>query len=444
MHRREFFKLSGSLLAKLSLTPYGLAPALAQTVSGNKILWINVQANGAWDQALFCDPKPHLRGDRLGDSTLYPNAKEIRQQGNIPYLGFADFGAASELGFVGKNHQALTVINGIDTETNNHDVGLRYASSGSVNDGFPCLSAQLAAGLGPKAALAFVDGGGSYGESAGLVVPSRILGENVGQFNPVFNYNHNSNNYHDFVDSMIKDKVEAAHQQRLQRLAQKATHSSEVSALNALLGARKGQQELQKILIPAAKNLPSASPLLGYLLRLIDFVFNAHKQGATFGFNLAFGGFDTHDDNESGQKTALRRLLAHVDYIMELAEDVQGGGANKVPVVVTVTSDFGRTPHYTGSGTDHWPIASMLILQSSLVRGQLGIPSNCVIGATDDDLKAKTINANTLAVDPQGLRVTPGHWIRVLRRAAGIAASPTLAAFPIQVAADLKLGGPST
>lgn len=417
----------------LGLAAFGLTSRAAAAPGGAGILWVNVQANGGWDQALFCDPKPALRGPHLvaGDGLL-------RQAGNIPYLSFADFGAAPDQGFFGRNHEALTVINGIDTATNNHDVGLRYSSSGSINDGFPCLSAQLAAVLEGGAALPFIDGGGGYGEAGGLIVPARILGENVPQFAPVFNYLKSTTTANTFAHPDIAAKVHAAHLARLSRLAASAVLPEEKQALETLITARTGQEKLANVAIPPAKQVSGG--LTDYIVRLIDFAFNAHLAGQSVSLNLSFGGFDTHDDNENGQRNALKRLLAHVGYIMERAEDVAFGGANKRKVVVVVNSDFGRTPHRTGSGTDHWQIASMLVLQSSLVRGTLQLPSDTVIGATDANLGALKVNPTTLALDANGVTLTPGHIVNALRRAAGIAQSPKLTPYPIELAQELDLG----
>ncbi len=153
------------------------------------------------------------------------------------------------------------------------------------------------------------------------------------------------------------------------------------------------------------------------------------------------GGFDTHSSNETDQRTALGNLFNLLTAVMDLSE------AARVPCVVLATSDFGRTPHSTGAGTDHHPVSSILVLQNAPARAlNLGLPSDHVIGAsTDGDatraLRPVRVNPRTFAPDDAGVVITPGHVLRAMRRAARIASAPRLASFPIAVGADLALGG---
>jgi uncharacterized protein (DUF1501 family) len=104
-------------------------------------------------------------------------------------------------------------------------------------------------------------------------------------------------------------------------------------------------------------------------------------------------------------------------------------------VVVVVGSDFGRTPSYNaGNGKDHWSITSMLAFGK-------GIPGDRVVGATDEHFDPKTVDPKTLAPSDGGVRITPGHVQKALRRLAGIEASPVVAPFPVPEGEDLALFG---
>ena len=86
---------------------------------------------------------------------------------------------------------------------------------------------------------------------------------------------------------------------------------------------------------------------------------SAFRAGLTASVAMEVGGFDSHSSNEGDQRTALGNLFTLLTAIMDLTE------AANVPCVVLATSDFGRTPHYTGAGTDHHPVSSALVLQSA-------------------------------------------------------------------------------
>ena len=103
-------------------------------------------------------------------------------------------------------------------------------------------------------------------------------------------------------------------------------------------------------------------------------------------------------------------------------------------VVVVVGSDFGRTPGYNdGNGKDHWSVTSMMLLGA-------GIRGNRVIGTTDERHRPLTVNPQTLATDPNGIRIKPVHVHRALRRLAGIETGGPADRFPI-AGEDLPLLG---
>ena len=101
-------------------------------------------------------------------------------------------------------------------------------------------------------------------------------------------------------------------------------------------------------------------------------------------------------------------------YVMDEAE--RQGIADKV--IVLVGSEFGRTPYYNEDlGKDHWPITSMMLMGPGITGGR-------VIGGTDDEFLARTVDPVTLALDPSGVHITPAHINAALRELAGIADDP--------------------
>lgn len=107
-------------------------------------------------------------------------------------------------------------------------------------------------------------------------------------------------------------------------------------------------------------------------------------------------------------------------------DTLQAARANKV--VLTLGSDFGRTPYYNaGGGKDHWPIGSAIIIQQGASWG------NRVVGATDNGHNALNINASTLQLDSSsnGIRLEPKHLQQALRELSGLDASSAAQLFPL-------------
>jgi uncharacterized protein (DUF1501 family) len=118
------------------------------------------------------------------------------------------------------------------------------------------------------------------------------------------------------------------------------------------------------------------------------------------------------------------QLLGAVGFALDEAERA----GLKDRTYVLVTSDFGRGPYYNGegngSGKDHWPITSMLAFGPK-------IAGNRVIGDTDDDQRALAVDPDTLALNRDGVVLSPEHVHRALRKLAGIAGGELDRDFPI-------------
>lgn len=429
MKRRDFVKAAAATGAYAAVS---LRPSVAFGQSAMpRILWVNFQAPGGWDQTLFCDPKPALRGPYLPAGT-YPGATSVANAGNIPYLKYADLNMNGP-GFFTKYYGRLAVFNGIDTTTNNHDVGSRYCASGSLNNGMPCFSAQVAAvAASGGLPLGFIDLGG-YAETASLVTAAR-LGEYGAMTNlqAVINYN-DSHALGTYTDATTLGKIEAAHKARLQRLAANNHLPTVKAAIDRMLSSRNSQARLQNVTIPPVPGSPPPG-LNADVLQVIEFAFNAFATNLSVSLNFATGYFDTHSNNEEDQLVALTSLFTYAGYIIDKAD------SSGVKMIMVINSDFGRTPAREGSGTGHYPIASMMIAQSAAVLGTVNLPVNTVIGATDANLLPLKIDKTSLQISSGGITLTPGHIYNGLRRIAGIAESSQLTPFPISLPQEINLG----
>jgi uncharacterized protein (DUF1501 family) len=136
----------------------------------------------------------------------------------------------------------------------------------------------------------------------------------------------------------------------------------------------------------------------------------AFSAGIAVSANMHIGGFDTHGSHDQNQLRRLSQLLEGVDHLWNQIES-----ANlQDRVTVLVGSDFGRTPFYNdGRGKDHWNVTSMMAMGA-------GVRGNRVVGGTNAHVEALKINPLTLALDPNGVTITPEHIHVALRQMAGI------------------------
>jgi uncharacterized protein (DUF1501 family) len=82
--------------------------------------------------------------------------------------------------------------------------------------------------------------------------------------------------------------------------------------------------------------------------------------------------------------------------------------------VVFVLSEMGRTPKLNQSaGKDHWPVTSALVFGAGVAGGR-------VIGATDNQLGAQSMNLTTGAVDASGKQLQTGNLVAGVLALAGV------------------------
>jgi uncharacterized protein (DUF1501 family) len=119
----------------------------------------------------------------------------------------------------------------------------------------------------------------------------------------------------------------------------------------------------------------------------------------------------------------LMDYMAAVDNIISDAK-ARGLGDR---LIIVMASDFARTNTYNvNGGKDHWPHTSMMFWAApDHLRG------NRVIGATNNMQRSRRINPSTLALDANGIQMTPEYIHQSLRKLAGIEQNPAVTAnFP--------------
>ena len=399
MKRREFFSMMAG--AGLCATAAGRGALAGLTGGGTPMevayegpMFITFAADGGWDPTGFCDPHANLFAS-------YGNG-DVTTAGGITYPNIAN-----NAEFFTRFADKLLVLNGVDTSTNNHSIGRRHVWTGRQDATHPHWAALAAGSLGPGQPLAFI-GEASQVATEGVVARSRVSGNGVlgllSKPNEVAPGNpENLTTYHHEPTLEMIDDWRAT---RLSRMQEQQNLPHIAGSIDKVVTARSGSNELALL----ESYLPELSN--NEIERQIQIAIAAYKAGIAVSASFGMNGFDTHENNDSNQNQMRAALLGHVTFFMDEAERQ---GVQDM-VVVTVGSDFGRTPEYNGrNGKNHWPITSMLLMG-------WGIEGNRTVGATDSGQNALRVDPDTLALANDGIKLRPAHVHAALRELAGVSA----------------------
>lgn len=453
MNRRDVVKLL-SLAGLAAICPAGMSSVSAGEPKYKGPYWIMLNAGGGWDPTLVCDAKGgklkdaanpdqgftadsvnHFeKTEKVGPFTTGPSSYAENMNG-------VDVELYSSKRFLTDHGGKILVLNGVDTTTNNHEVGSRVTWSGKTTDGQPALAALIAAlgSQGKDLPLAFMSTGG-YDSTAGVVplarssadlrVVQRVSYPNVIDVEKIGGDPMNPPSQ--FFSNETASRIQAAQAERLKAMQSIERLPNLKFGMSSLLLARQGTGSLSALADELANvdpvTVPKAFPAefggLGdnafggdfrNLLAQAQLALHAFHAGVAVAANLDIGGFDTHSNHDNDQTRQMMKLLRGYDYIQQLAKQL--GIDNNLYVVIG--SDFGRTPYYNdGNGKDHWNVTSM-ILSGPKVAG------NRVIGATDATFGPRRVlptDVNTVVedTDKKGVRIEPVHVHRELRRVAGL------------------------
>jgi uncharacterized protein (DUF1501 family) len=428
MDRRDFIKLAGSV---------GLGVVAGSSIAGHAKsdepfkgpYWMMFNASGGWDVTSLCDPKGAISATELdtGNPMNQYLASDIETHGLFKCPPAAAFPGVSA--FFEKHQSQLMVINGIDFATNSHDAGSRIAWSGTLTENKPAFAALVAGTYAPTQPMSFITYGG-YDISAGVVAVTRAGDPDTLRkiaFPSIINPGAPAEEQQGFHSQGAQDILTKFRDERLLEMQAKQQLPRLNEKLGLLYMARTGQNQLKKLV----EYLPSPDDQLQGLAGQAQIAIAAMRAGVCVAANLSAGGFDTHGDNDAGQNQALTRLL---EGLSAAHDEAQLYPETQNNVRFMAAGDFGRTPRYNmGNGKDHWSISSMLMMGP-------GIP-NKLVGQTDEEHNPMGINPQTLEAQANGMRLTPGHIHRALRKLAGIDTNPLMAKFPLKEPEDMPIFG---
>jgi len=419
--RRDFLKIMG-MVGLSAVTPWPLRQARAQSLTPyDGPLFVSVAASGGWDPTSFCDPKENVPGEREIN-----HWSRTLETGTIPGSAITYAPFANNQEFFERFHPDMLVLNGIDSQTNSHDVGVRHNWSGRIQPGFPAFAAIAAAIFGEDMPLPFLTNGG-YRETAGLVTYTEVSG--VRDLQELIDVNRvpRRDRFYHAADELAV--IEAYEQARLDdEILRGDLLPRQRRPLENLAVARANRDQLLALTVSLPTQLVSSTDKNGLnnpLLQQAQMALVSFQAGLTVAVDLQVGGFDTHGNHDNDHRTSLQRLTNGITYLWDTAEEM--GLADRL--VVMVASDFGRTPSYNnGNGKDHWPITSAIFMKKNVAW------TNRVVGASDEGHDALRIDPNTLAVTTgsNGVTPTPADVHETLRRIAGVDTHPIVRSFRLE------------
>ena len=419
MRRRTLLK--GLLAAAIGAPGFRLP--LVNAVGHRGKLFVFVQADGGWDPTSFCDPKANTRGEPIINH--WAQYDDVRQIGNIPYAPFANNAA-----FFTKYYRRMLVINGVDAQTNSHTVGVVHNWSGRNSEGYPTLSALLAAYYAPALPVPYLSFGG-FSVTSGITRFTRIDDANL-----LRDIAYPATDMFSDADWAALERYRAETAKRLavasnllpgdERHLDFYQSAFATEGLKAYADAIPPEDQLEAE-EKGPNNFGSS------LRRQAQLTVLAFKTGVAVSADLYLGGFDTHADHDRDHEWLLGNLTAGVDYLWDYAET--HGVADRL--VVVMGSDFGRTNFYNAqSGKDHWPIGSYIIMEKNQRW------TGRVVGLTDELHFAYRIDPRTLRRDDtNGTIIYPKHVHKALRRYLGIEHSAGARRFPFNNTEDFDFFG---
>jgi len=405
MKRRTFIQMMSAATAA-ALLPTTVQAADEYTGP----LYIFVHADGGWDPTSLCDPKGHEDGDADPMNKQFKTS-EIKQSSSGSNISYAPLGEDYKFQtFFDKYGQDLLIINGINSQTNGHSSGERYAGSGQLSEGLPSLAALVAGIHLPSSPMAYL-GNGGYRRTEGVTAATRI--DNATRLEEISLPNTlGSGSFHS--DSAFS-RLEEKRGERLARLRSNQSLDNVFESLKQFDLTHASAADLKKINEHVPADINTHEKRRNTIFTQGRLAIAGYKAGLTVSLSVRMGGFDTHGNHDGNHDKRLQDVLEGIDLLMD---DAKANGVGN-DIVIIVESEFGRTPGYNDSnGKDHWTTTSMMMMGK-------GITGNRVVGQTTDRHKYMKLDANTLAVDEEnGVTMTFAHVHKSLRTNMGIDTHP--------------------
>jgi uncharacterized protein (DUF1501 family) len=408
--RRELLQKALTALSWSQLPLSSLMLAERGLAADPRRRFLHIFLRGGWDSALATDP---VVGSKAATSTYHSS-----------YQGLSTFTVSGKGNLIGgwglePLSQALAsvptaFINGLFTEVTAHELAQNYMYSGvlslSRTREYPSLSALMGVAAGSFPAHVVLGGPIPLGDSK-LSHPPLQAQSGAGLADMLrgpYNQWIKASSF-DPVHQLIK-QLDRLHRNEQNTAAQASMAGWESAAtqLDQLYATGLGQKLTLDAAIKSRYGVTDDwSPQT-----LIPSAFLTLSAGLSPYVTLSIDGFDTHTNHFGQHVPLLRQVASQIALLIQdlrSTEDIQQPGSSLMDnTTILINSEFVRTPGLNaGSGTDHWPSASAILLGK-------GVQDNVVIGRTDENAQALGwVNGAAVARSTE-TQITPEHLVATL------------------------------
>lgn len=381
--RRNVLRAGGAVLGAAAL-PQLADPARAAAPPRNLIVVLN---SGGWDVTYALDPKP--------DATrIDVPVGEHKRIGQIDVLSHA---ARPSVDAFFERYGALTaLIRGVQVRSFIHNDCTKRILTGTPSDQNADFAAIAAHELGRELPVPYLVLGnsalsGPYAALTGRAGTTNQLSSLLdpdGYFITPAAYAPNEHE-----ESLVRRYLAASADRVAATRGRSAGNRKQIEAFQRSLEQNELLRQFARTRGGFGK--PAYTPDLKVQ---IDVATSALEGGLCHATMLETSGWDTHDDNTQ-QHVLHENLFAN---LLLLAQTLEQKALLSRSVVV-VLSEMGRTPKLNaGGGKDHWPVTSALVFGA-------GVRGDRVIGGTDDQLGARSVNLQSGVVDNAGKQLQTGN-----------------------------------
>ncbi len=377
--------LAGYVMASQFL-PGGQALGAGQYPPQRRLVWINM--SGGWDILEITDPKP---ASTSGIDMMY------------------DWGAAQALAGGGANDkigrwlintaamgQDVVVVRGLNMGTTSHMAGAVYMDTGVLSNSGNVNAASIPAIVASESTATIpiiqLNGGMDPQIDRGLLSPvSVVRAQNLDLYRSMYPEGTDAVEQKMLVlnylnSSIARAKAKTGDHDRLKAVAsaQSKIQTQVADNVGSKLELTNDDRTAFNINAPRTMN-NGMRDAFALSLKLL-------KNNLVTCLNLGVGGFDTH----AGQERSMQPVVESFDFLLaRFVAELRA--ANQLDnTLIVLYSDFGRTPKVNNNaGRDHWPVGGALMIGGGIQGGR-------VVGATDDNLRALSINRDTGAAETGG------------------------------------------
>lgn len=374
--------LAGYLMAS-QMIPGGKALA-GQYPPARRLIWINM--SGGWDILEITDPKP---SSTSGIDMMYDWGAAQQLAGSTEKIG-------RWMPNVAAMGQDVLVVRGLNMGTTSHMAGAVYmdtgvlSNSGNVNAAsIPSIVASESTATIPIIQL---NGGMDPKIDRGLLSPvSVVRAQNLDLYRSMYPEDTDAMDQKMLILNYLNSSIERAKAKTGDYDRLKAVASAQSKIQTQFSDNVGSKLELtNEDRTPFGVNAPRT--LNNGMRDAFALSLKLLKNNLVTCLNLGVGGFDTH----AGQERAMQPIVESFDYLLgRFVAELKA--ANQLDnTLIVLYSDFGRTPKVNNNnGRDHWPVGGAVMIGGGILGGR-------VVGATDDNLRALSINRDTGAAETGG------------------------------------------